>query len=448
MPVARIVTRFAEEAAPLIGELRARGYTIELVDPGTFRVTPADLEIQLDRLRTPEALRHAVKFGREHDAEVFVAAGLPLDEEATAALRGAAARRNVLAEGFQRLLAPFRRLGAEVHDSRKARRQDAIDKELAREAEKKQRAEQKAAERAERARREQEEAERRRVEREAMLAREREAASRRQEEEARVARERAAAMARQRQEEARLAAEREAQLAARRREEESERQRREAEAARLSTEEQERRRVAQELAAAERERRLEEERQRAVAVAAALVEAQRREAERERARQRVAAVPAGGTPALQDRAGSRAMKRAFVAAAGLAVLITAGWGAYQNRAPAQPLSNQQRVNSNQIRQDVPFGAATIQPKPQPKQAATKPQPQPKTAQQKPAPASAPKTAPKRAQRYAADDVDVVAEDEIVYHGAPKNSKSRASAKPQQHQDGVKRISDLEDGEEE
>src|SRR3954470_6637834 len=115
MPVARIYTRFAEEDAPLIGRLRARGYTIELVNPGHFRVTPAELEIELDRLRTPEALAGAARFARERDAEVFVAAGMPLDEEAASALRGAAARRNPLVEALKMLIAPLRRLGAEAH---------------------------------------------------------------------------------------------------------------------------------------------------------------------------------------------------------------------------------------------------------------------------------------------------------------------------------------------
>lgn len=412
MPVARIVTRFAEETAPLIARLRARGYTIEIVDPGSFRVTPADLEIALDRMTTPEALHGAARFARERDAEVFVAAGMPLDEEAGRALReGAVVRRNAIAESFKKLITPFRRLGAEVHESRKARRQQKIDLELAREAERKQKAERKAAERAE--------DDRRRAEREGALAR-------------------------QREEEVRLAADREAQAAERRRLEDAERQRREAEVARLAAEEAERRRVAEEVARAERERRSEEERQRAVAGAAALVEARRREAEMRRlaagapASRRQRPVPAA---LIQERAASRAMKRGMVAAACVAVLVAIGWGAYQNRTPAQPLSNQQRVRGSDIQQDVPFGAATIKPRP-----AAKPQPQPKTAQQKPAPASAPKPSPKRTQRYAADDVDMVAEDEIVYHGAPKNSKSRASAQTpaQQQQDGVKRISDLDE----
>jgi len=104
MPVARIVTRFPEEAAPLIARLRARGYTIEIVDPGTFRVTPADLEIELERLRTPEALSRAVAFAREREGEIFVAPGFSIDEDAARALRGAAVRRNPLAEGFKKLI--------------------------------------------------------------------------------------------------------------------------------------------------------------------------------------------------------------------------------------------------------------------------------------------------------------------------------------------------------
>jgi hypothetical protein len=462
MPVARIVTRFAEEAAPLIGRLRARGYTIEVVDPGTFRVTPADLEIALDRMQTPEALAGAVRFARECDAEVFVAAGLSLDEEAARALRGVAVRRSVLAEGLKKLIAPFRRLGAEAHADRAARRQRVLAREMARETEKKQRAEEKAAQAAERARLQQEAAERDRLAHEAARARQQ------QEQEARLVRlreeeergrvEHEGALARQREQEvrqreeaarrgeeaARLAAERKAQLAERRREEETAQQKRAAQAARLVAEEQERRRVAAELAQAERERQREESERRRLAGAAALVEAKRRDAQ---ALQRAPAArreerprPAAAVP--PEPAGNRIMKRAFAAAASLAVLMALGWGAYQNRMPAAPLSNQQRVRGAEIQQDVPFGAATIKPK----RAAQKPPAAPQKTQAKPAPAGAPKPSPvKRTRRYAADDVDMVAEDEIVYHGAPKNSKSRASAQAQQQQqDGVKRISDLDD----
>lgn len=421
MPVARIYTRFAEEAAPLIGRLRARGYTIEIVDPGHFRVTPADLEVELERLATPEALASAARFARERDAEVFVAAGLPLDEAAAQALRGAAAPRgNALREGLKRLIAPFRRLGAEVHAGRKARRQRNLDVELAKETEREQLAEQKAAARAERARREQEAAERERVEQEAAQAR-------RREEEARRARERETELARQREE----AERRRVAQAAREREEESAREQR-----------------------AERERRYQEDARRRAAELAALQEAKRRNAGLARlaaggpaaARRDQAAHGAAARYAGESRM-ARATKRGFAAAAGLATLVALGWGAYQNRTPAAPLSNQQRVRGEAIQQDVPFGAATIKPQPR-TTAAPKAAPQQKAAEQKPAPAGAPKPAPKRTRRYAADDVDMVAEDEIVYHGAPKNSKSRASASQPQQKDGVKRISDLEDGEEE
>jgi len=413
MPVARIYTRFPEEAAPLIARLRARGYhSVEVVDPGHFRVTPADLEIELDRLRVPEALAAAARFARARAAEVFVAAGFPLDAEAAQALRGATARRNALLDGLKHAIGFFRRLGEEVHNARKTRRQRNIDLELAQEAARKQRAEQKAAERAERQRREEEERKRE---------------------------ERDAALARQREEDARLRAEREARLAQQRAEEERARQRRAEEAARLAAEEAERRRVAEEVAAAERERRHEEERRRAIEGAAALVAAQRRQtpvetpASRRLERQRPAAAVA--EPPMRH-----AMKRAFVAAAFLAALATIGWGAYQNRMPAQPLSNHERVRGAEIQQEVPFGAARIPAKPQ-----AQPAPQAKPTQAQPA--AAPKPTPKpRAQRYAGGDVDVVAEDEVIYHRTPKRTNSRAAADRQQ--DGVKRISDLDDEEEE
>src|SRR3954464_12582693 len=184
MPVARIITRVPEESTDLVARLRARGYTVEMVDPGDFRVTPADLEIELDRLKTEEALAAAARFGRKHEAEIFVAAGFPLSEAALRAARTERVERgNILSEGFKRLLSPFRRAGAQAHAERAAKRQQKLDIEMAREAENRRRAEAKAAENAERERLRREEDARREAERAEMAARKREEERLRREEE-------------------------------------------------------------------------------------------------------------------------------------------------------------------------------------------------------------------------------------------------------------------------
>lgn len=41
MPLARIVTRFPEATLPASDCFCSRGYTVEIIDPGDFRVTPA-----------------------------------------------------------------------------------------------------------------------------------------------------------------------------------------------------------------------------------------------------------------------------------------------------------------------------------------------------------------------------------------------------------------------
>src|SRR5258706_3172468 len=454
MPVARIITRVPEESTHLVARLRARGYTVELVDPGDFRVTPADFEINLDRMKTPDALAEAARFGREHDAEVFVAVGIALDEAALRAARGAAAERgNVLVAGLKRLIAPFRRAGAEAHATRAAKRQRALDIELAREAERKQRAEQKAAERAERERQETTaRAEREQQEATARAERERgealargESEQRRKEEEQRNREEveqRAAALALQREQEAR-------EEEARRREEDRKRAEREAE--RVHQEEAARV-AAQQAAVVAEQRRLEE--------------AQRRHEEAVRAEREVAApveaaikprdvAPATPRPrpsvpryAPREPASSRVMKRSFAAAACIAIVAAIGWGAYENRTPASPLSNPERVPGSAIQQEVPFGAASIngqkpaqrsQTTVRPPAAQTAPRTQASAAQPaqakpaaaKPAVSKPAASTPKRARRFANNNVDMIAEDEVVYHGAPKKSNSRAAAQQQQ-----------------
>ena len=475
MPVARIYTRVPEESTALIERLRARGYTVELVDPGDFRVTPADLEIRLDRKETGEAFAAAAEFGRkqrseQNGVEIFVAEGVAVDDAALhAAAGGAAPRGNIVLDGLKRLIAPFRRAGREVHMSRAGRRRQVIareaEREAAAEAARQQRAEAKAAARAERERQEEiahaererreaaarvererreevaraereqgqkEEEVRRAAEREAGLAREREEDARRQEEEALRRAERAAILAREREEEARAEAER--QEAARQMEAEAEQRRQHAEAAAKLAAEQEA------SARADRENTVPV----AAEVAAPVAAESAAPAAQRPPRPRVAAE----RYAPRERDTNRVMKRAFVAAACLAVLAAIGWGAYENRTPASPLSNSERVRGNSIQQDVPFGAARINGQGN----ATRPvvTPAAKTVQQsaqtarKPAAAKPAGTKPAastpKGTRHAANDAGMIAEDQVIYHGAPKKSTNRAAA--QQHPP-VKKISDMD-----
>jgi hypothetical protein len=226
-------------------------------------------------------------------------------------------------------------------------------------------------------------------------------------------------------------------------------------ATRLAAEEAERRRVEDEAA------RIEHERQ---AQLLARVAHQRYLAEHERIAEQPAlpaAPPVANRPVVKPRMvppppvareSERITKRAFIAAAVIAILVAAGWGAYENRMPAAPLSNSQMVRGSQIQQDVPFGAATIKPAAQPQantvrppavQAQTRSQAHPKSAQNQPAPqpAKPAATRPRHKQRFT-DDTDVIADDQVIYHGTPKKSASAtANARPQQQ---VKKISDLGD----
>ena len=454
MPVARIYTRFPDEATGLAERLRARGYTIELVDPGDFRVTPADIEIQLDRLKTGEAMAAAARFARTHDAEVFVAPGVALDEPALrAAKEGAAELGNAFVDGLKRLLAPFRRAGASAHATRAARRQAKLDAELARETERKRLAEQQAAAKA------QQDA-KWASEREIVLARQREEDARRGEEQRQ-----------RREEEARVAAEREAIVAEERRRAEEIRQREEEErrqhaeaAARLAAEQAAR--VAEQQRLAEEERKAEEERERKRQAAEAAAQAEAKKRGDLAARVAVAAPAAAAATATarpqpmiarlqqqRERQNARVMWRAMIAAAIVAGVLALGWGAYENRTPAQPLSNSDLVHGQQIKQEVPFGPASIgaqqQQPPATTTATVRPpqtQAQAKPAQAAPAkasPAQGGKPAPRRHARQfksSPDDVDEVAQDEVIYHGAPKHSSGQASA--QQPQSQVKRYSDM------
>src|SRR5437868_4927673 len=75
MPLVRIITRSVGESEPLAQELRARGYTVEIVSPEQISETPADLEIKLQECSPEEALIKASQVPDSSDLSVFIAPG-------------------------------------------------------------------------------------------------------------------------------------------------------------------------------------------------------------------------------------------------------------------------------------------------------------------------------------------------------------------------------------
>lgn len=454
MPVARIYTRVPEEATALSERLRARGFTVETADPADFDLTPADLEIHLERTSPQRAFAAAARFARATAADVLVGPGLPVEKVIGRIGAGGGFRGHLLDAWHAfvaAVVAPLRHVGKEVYDSRAARRARAIERETERELERQRmaeaRAEQKrladerlrtaeehrAAMEAAALERKREEEERRAVERSALAEQQRQAAERQRQEEQRQAQERALALARMREEEQRLAAEREAALARRREEE-----------ARLATQQEDSGQheavVAEQARAAALERqraaRLQRERQEAELLARHRAAAAR-ERQRESLSVRRASAPVSRPrPAYAVTTGSRdrAWKRALATAAGLALFAAIGWAAYSNRAPAAPLSGA----GASIEQYVPFGSAQAKPAAPPPAATAPVQTAPPAARSAVRPAPAAKPAPQtRTRRYAEDDVDMIAEDEVVFHRKPQRSNVRA----QNGSPEVKRYSD-------
>ena len=75
MPVARIFSESASDAAPLAAHLRDLGYTIELASPNSDTALNSDLEIRLERCNRADALAQAERRARQLGADVYVAAG-------------------------------------------------------------------------------------------------------------------------------------------------------------------------------------------------------------------------------------------------------------------------------------------------------------------------------------------------------------------------------------
>jgi hypothetical protein len=59
VPLARIITRTPEDAAAASDYLLSKGYTVETVSPTEFRITPAELELNLEKCRPGQGLARA-----------------------------------------------------------------------------------------------------------------------------------------------------------------------------------------------------------------------------------------------------------------------------------------------------------------------------------------------------------------------------------------------------
>jgi len=87
MPLARILTRFPEQANALSQELRQHGYTVEFSNPEAAGKPSADLEIDFEICAEPDALNRATELADEFHADVAISPGvlqeLPVTGEAT-----------------------------------------------------------------------------------------------------------------------------------------------------------------------------------------------------------------------------------------------------------------------------------------------------------------------------------------------------------------------------
>ena len=330
MPLARIITRNPQDAFAASEYLRSEGYTVETVSPAEFRITPAELELDLSHCKKTEGVARAkamVSSRRgadpaEQEAPAVPEPALPektkapvaydivgrpvafADEEEPERQPRPRSTRNALASLLSRLSAPVREL----------QQRSAERRALKLEAEQERRREQELAR--ERAR---QEMERRRVEAEL-------AEQRRQEQ--------VAAEQQAEQERARAALVRDATISTA------------GEAARHQQAET----VASENPV--------EHQQTEPPLAENLVRQQlpvRRPAQ--------SFVARGRTSTLLGRAAATAL--------GVSLVALLGFVAYANRRPASPLSPGALMMNGSIKQDVPFGPVTITP---PAAAAPKPSP--------------------------------------------------------------------------
>ena len=75
MPVARIIAADFDQARTFMEPLQALGYQVEIFDPQQFRLSPADLEIELEDVCLSDALQRAEQLAAEGNADIFVVPG-------------------------------------------------------------------------------------------------------------------------------------------------------------------------------------------------------------------------------------------------------------------------------------------------------------------------------------------------------------------------------------
>ncbi len=367
MPLARIITRTPQDATAASDYLLSQGYTVETVSPEEFRITPAELELDLGRCRPGEAVARAKALvesqpmaGQEQTEEAaapepaqpqpakipvaYDITGRPVEfedqketarrQEPNSMGRALASMLAALAGAWQSVESPVRGL--------QRKRALKLEAELAREREETRRDEE--AELAERRRQEQTAAEHQ-VE----------------------------------QERARVAALHEAMIAA------------------------------------ERETAPQRQPQQVDPPAPAPeVAAEVRQLPPHRS-------PARARPLLErrERAHMVIWRRAVATAFGASLMLLLGFIAYANRRPASPLSPGALMKNELVRQDVPFGAATITAAP----VAVVPKPR-ASVPVKASPALRPATRKPSAGRRSAQPLrrpsrdDSPAEDEVVVRRSP------------------------------
>lgn len=81
MPLARILTRFPEQAGALSQELRQHGYTVEFSSPELAGKPPADLEIDFEICAEPDALSRAAQLADQFHADVAISPGVLQEQE-------------------------------------------------------------------------------------------------------------------------------------------------------------------------------------------------------------------------------------------------------------------------------------------------------------------------------------------------------------------------------
>ena len=132
-------------------------------------------------------------------------------------------------------------------------------------------------------------------------------------------------------------------------------------------------------------------------------------------------------------------RKAVVTAFGASLLVLLGFVGFANRRPASPLSPGALMRNQSVKQDTPFGAATISPSP-----ATAPRPNAATAPAKSSPAVRSTTNKPRSTRRSTrrfrhrSEGDPVAEDEVVVRhlqpARPTPQPTASNAKLKQYSD--------------